>query len=279
MDIKDEQDKQEKRKREEYNKNPMINFADSINRSQFGDLKGLTQVGCRKKLRGKIIGVFLIMLILAAVVSFCYRIGFCPFLGKIIAEDKLAAYAKVQMQSTAPIQVKYNWYNGRYICSSDNESVLSYRLQNNTIYDESANMQVNAEVKEFYKNVVKQFPVGLIFPEHITMWSTINADNYAIKAQRLYLLEVYNVANLSDTESDKMPANIARDIIALMGEKYNITGIQLIYADQNGMYDIEISADSFQPLEYEQLLKATQKRSEKELPSSYREWLENNGFN
>jgi len=46
MDIKDEQDKQEKRKIGEYKKNPMINFADSMNRSQFGDLRGLTQGGC-----------------------------------------------------------------------------------------------------------------------------------------------------------------------------------------------------------------------------------------
>ena len=46
MDIKDEQDKHEKHKREEYEKNPMINFADSVNRSQFGDLRGLAQGGC-----------------------------------------------------------------------------------------------------------------------------------------------------------------------------------------------------------------------------------------
>ncbi|ACL22003.1 DUF6366 family protein [Desulfitobacterium hafniense] len=46
MDIKDEQDKHEKRKREEYEKKPMINFADSVNRAQFGDLRGLTQGGC-----------------------------------------------------------------------------------------------------------------------------------------------------------------------------------------------------------------------------------------
>ncbi|AHF07897.1 DUF6366 family protein [Desulfitobacterium metallireducens] len=46
MDINDEQDKQEKHKIEEYKKNPMTNFADSMNRSQFGDLRGLTQGGC-----------------------------------------------------------------------------------------------------------------------------------------------------------------------------------------------------------------------------------------
>lgn len=46
MHINDEKDKQEKRKVEEYEKNPMTNFADSANRSQFGDLRGLTQGGC-----------------------------------------------------------------------------------------------------------------------------------------------------------------------------------------------------------------------------------------
>jgi len=40
MDIKDE------RKIEEYKRNPFINFADSTNRSQFGDLRGLTHGGC-----------------------------------------------------------------------------------------------------------------------------------------------------------------------------------------------------------------------------------------
>ena len=104
------------------------------------------------------------------------------------------------------------------------------------------------------------------------MWSTVNADNYAQTAERLYLLGVYNTADLSDGESEKMPAAIATDFIARMGDKYNVIGIQLIYADKNGMYDIEIRADTFQPLEYEQMLAATKKRPEKELPENYLEW-------
>lgn len=36
-------DKEDKRKIEEYKKNPMINFADSINRSKIGDLRELTK--------------------------------------------------------------------------------------------------------------------------------------------------------------------------------------------------------------------------------------------
>lgn len=32
--------------KEKNKKNPMINFADSVNRAQVGDLRGLTQGGC-----------------------------------------------------------------------------------------------------------------------------------------------------------------------------------------------------------------------------------------
>lgn len=37
---------QDKRKYNEYRKNPMANFADAINRSIIGDLGTLTQSGC-----------------------------------------------------------------------------------------------------------------------------------------------------------------------------------------------------------------------------------------
>lgn len=45
MDIRSENDKQNKRKIEEH-KNPMINFSDSINRSIIGDPGELTNGGC-----------------------------------------------------------------------------------------------------------------------------------------------------------------------------------------------------------------------------------------
>lgn len=46
MDIRDENNKQDKRKIEEYKKTPMINFTDSINRSIIGDPEKLTSGGC-----------------------------------------------------------------------------------------------------------------------------------------------------------------------------------------------------------------------------------------
>lgn len=45
MDKKTEQDKQDKRKIEEYKKNPMINLADSMNHASMCDLGELTKRG------------------------------------------------------------------------------------------------------------------------------------------------------------------------------------------------------------------------------------------
>jgi len=46
----DTRDKHDKRKIEEYKKHPMINFADSINRSMIGDLGELTKGNCLTKI-------------------------------------------------------------------------------------------------------------------------------------------------------------------------------------------------------------------------------------
>ncbi|MCB2309330.1 DUF6366 family protein [Clostridium estertheticum] len=46
MDKNGEQDREDKRKIEEYKKNPMSNVADSTNRSMFGDLSQLTKGSC-----------------------------------------------------------------------------------------------------------------------------------------------------------------------------------------------------------------------------------------
>ncbi|WP_069999946.1 hypothetical protein [Cellulosilyticum sp. I15G10I2] len=45
-----QRDKEEQRKIDEYKKNPLINFSDSINRSMTGDLGALTKGGCLHKI-------------------------------------------------------------------------------------------------------------------------------------------------------------------------------------------------------------------------------------
>ena len=58
MDRRNEQDK---RRKEEYEKHPMINFSDSINRSMIGDLGELTKGGCLTKIITTIIVIGIII--------------------------------------------------------------------------------------------------------------------------------------------------------------------------------------------------------------------------
>ncbi len=223
--------------------------------------------------KGKKIFVGLILLVLAVGGLFLSSIGYLPFIGKIKAENKLNAYVQEQGYGVGSLHVQYDLCNDRYDCRLDNGNHLSYRLHNNTIHDEEVNALLNAQLREEYRDIISQFPPNLLFPEHILIWSTVNADNYAEKAERLYLLGIYNTASLTGGQSENLPAAIATDFIARMEDKYNITGIQLIYADRNGMYNIEIRADTFSPLEYEQLMAATKKWPEERLPEDYLEWL------
>ena len=59
MDIRDEKDK---RKIEEYKKHPMINFADSINRSMIGTPEELTKGSCLTRIATT--GIIIVILFL-----------------------------------------------------------------------------------------------------------------------------------------------------------------------------------------------------------------------
>ena len=57
-------DKEDKRKIEEYKKNPMANFADSVNRSQIGDLSQLTKGNLITRIITTVIIVGILLLVL-----------------------------------------------------------------------------------------------------------------------------------------------------------------------------------------------------------------------
>lgn len=210
------------------------------------------------------------VIIIGFVICLFNRIGYVPIIGNMIAEKKLSEYSSVVKESAQKVEAEYDWYNNKYQSISGN---LSYRLQEDTIYDEAVAKQMNSAAKEQYSRIKEEFSENLKFPSGISVWTELNADDYSIKCQRLYILGIYNVESISEEESQKMPATIAQEFINLMGENYNFTGIQLIYFDKNGGYTIEISADTFKKLEYQDMLKKTRKMQEKELSEDYFEWL------
>ena len=56
-------DKEDKRKMEEYKKNPMANFSDSVNRSQMGDLSQLTKGSLITRITTTVIVIGILVLI------------------------------------------------------------------------------------------------------------------------------------------------------------------------------------------------------------------------
>lgn len=206
------------------------------------------------------------------------RIGYVPIIGNIIAEKKLNEYSNTLEGNASRIDTKYNWYNNIYQSINDNNSILSYSLQSNIIFDETVSSKVELVARKQYNTIKKEFSQNLSFPSGIGVWTELDGDDYSIKCQRLYLTGVFNVESISEEESQKMPATIAQEFINLMGENYNFTGIQFIYYDKNGAYTIEIPADTFNKLEYQGMLDKTRKMQEKELGEDYFEWLENNKF-
>ena len=208
------------------------------------------------KIRKPIIKLFILISIIAVISYLMYLIGYLPIIGNIIAEKKLSNYSTIQKGSTQKVETSYDWYNAK--CQSVKGN-LSYRLQKNTIYDEKVSEKVSLSAETQYNKIKGEFPQNLSFPKGITVWTELNADDYSLKSQRLYLLGVYNTEDISEEDSEKMCAAIADKFIDLMGEDYNFTGIQIIYYDKNGGYESAISSNGFKKLEYDKILSKTEK--------------------
>ena len=222
------------------------------------------------KIKGRKLAIKLCtLIILLGVLSYLIHLtGYLPIIGNMIAEKKLSDYATIQKGNPQKIETKYDWYNTKY---QSIKGDLSYILQRNTIYDSKVSEQVISDAINQYDIVNSEFPKNLSFPSRNTIWTEINADDYSIKSQKLYLLGVYNTEDISEEESKKMPATIADKFINLMGDDYNFTGIQIIYYDKNGGYECAIDAHGFKKLEYDEILSKTKKVER--LPEDYLDWL------
>ncbi len=185
-----------------------------------------------------------------------YLIGYLPVIGNIIAEKKLSNYSTIQKGNTQKVETKYDWYNTKY---QSVKGKLTYRLKKNTIFDEKFSKEVNLVASKQYSKIKGEFSENLSFPSDIYIWTELNADDYSLKSQRLYLLSVYNTEDISEENSEKMCATIADKFIDLMGEDYNFTEIQIIYYDKNGGYESAISSNGFKKLEYDKILSKTEK--------------------
>ncbi len=197
--------------------------------------------------------------------------------GVSIAERELSKYAKEVLKLNEKIECRYDWYNNRYAALNELGFTLDYRKQNNTILDETFSQKESEKANYDYNALIAKMPDNLTLPTNIMVWTEISADNYNVKAQRLYLLSIFNTEDISEQDSLLMPADIAMDVISELGESYNFTGIQAIYFDKNGQFEIVIPTGSLEPITVEKLLKNTKQIPADKYPEDYLNWLvENN---
>lgn len=227
----------------------------------------------KKKLKKAFLYIAAVILLV-----FLYLVGSVYLWGVYVAEKELSKYATEVLGLQEEIICKYDWYNDRYIATNLLNFTLDYRRDTHTIHDESFSLSESSKVNNDYIALIQNMPDYLTFPPNITIWTEINADDYTIKSQRLYLLGVFNTENLSEAESLERPANIAMKVIEQLGENYNYTGIQVVYYDKNGCFEISFPADSFVPITVEKLLKHTKQVEIGKHSEQYDRWLDENSF-
>lgn len=178
--------------------------------------------------------------------------------GEIIANKKIEQYNSEVYNTNNIENSKYNFKSGMYetIQNKGNSYYVSYNLTNNLIWDEYQIHLWNDQLNCDFENVKSQMPNNITLqPPYIS--GLINENNYSNKTQGLYL-SIYNKGNLTVGESEKKAAEITVKVIDLLGDGYNITGVQIWYFDRNGGYTIEKLRNT-RLISYSLLLKNTRK--------------------
>lgn len=213
------------------------------------------------------------------VILFCILLlfSFLP-VRTALANRYLEAYAAAKYPSAQlSRKAAYNLVNSSYDTeiSIDGASYrLSYDFSSRSIYDLYQNEKLSSQVKADFQKILPSFPGHLSFLGGIGLFAGVNPQNYARYKQRLYLTGVYNSESITEEESLQMPAQITLQVMEQLGERYNITAVQIIYYDQNGGYTAEIGIkDTYAPVTYEQLIGHTRKLGSKELGEHYKNWL------
>lgn len=183
-------------------------------------------------------------------------------LGNYIAKAKVADYVEqvYGINESVPkpqFNLKVSSYEV-YLPKLGNE--ISYDLSNNLIFDEKLINDINSHFQIDY-NKLKNSYVGNIELPHANVFSFVLANGEYSKNislhQKIYLLGIINREKIAPDDSIKMPAKVTKEIIDSLGERYNITSLQVSYTDLNGHY--EIILDDNNSISVETLRKNTSK--------------------
>lgn len=214
--------------------------------------------------------ILLILIITIAVlatlcVASTFLLGYCPVIGRMIANAKLSEQGGEKMLSF------YDVLNNVYVAFDSNGRRFNYSLQNNTFYDPKYCDDVESQAEKKYSEFLKNLPDDetIIYPESITAVTRIDASDKSKTYTKLYIMVIYDDNSLDFESVKERICKIAHAIIECT--ETNCTSIQLVYANKSGMFELS-SNSSKKTLSYEKLLKHIVQFDEDDLPMDYIEW-------
>lgn len=184
-----------------------------------------------------------------------------PF-GSYIAKAKITDYVEqVYGLDEGVPKPQFNYKESSYdvnLPQLGNE--FSYDLSSNQIYDEKLIDEINSQFQIDYDELRNSYLDNIELPNAF-LFSTVLANGEYSKNiqlhQKIYLLGMINREKVAPEDSIKFPAKITKEIIVGLGERYNITSLQVIYTDLNGQYEIVL--DDNKTVSVEALRKNTSK--------------------
>lgn len=184
-----------------------------------------------------------------------------PF-GSYIAKGKITDYVEqvYGFNESVPkpqFNFKESAYNV-YLPQLGNE--FSYDHSNNLIIDTKLVGNINFQFQIDYGKIKKSFVENIELPNAFLYSSVLANGEYSKNTtlyQKIYLSGIINREKIAPEDSITMPAKLTKEIIDSLGERYNITSLQVLYTDLNGLY--EITLDDKKSISIETLRKNTSK--------------------
>ncbi len=156
-----------------------------------------------------------------------------PFFSKYSVDKTLNEYLK-----TDNISSKYNFKDNYYSVVYNGEE-YKYNYGNRVIYDPILDKKFQKKIDKDYLIIKNNNPyVDVELPKRVHLYTVIDADDFDIKVQKLYVIVVRSNQKMSFEETKNKIAEIILYILDSLGEDYNIRGLQFKYENLDGEYEV-----------------------------------------
>lgn len=212
--------------------------------------------------------VIITTIIVVACFVICAIIGYFPIIGQRIAESKLSDY------TNSKVSARYNILNNVYVAEDAEGNQLQYDLRAGTIYAEVHNREVESLVNEEFQNYLKTSLMDTVeCSEHLSVWVQMEAGDISKEYIKLYIMTVFDPMHMNDEAATSR----MRDMVDQFCKSVdlNITAIQFVYANYDGMYEMKCDFGKESVLQKD-LSNYILKVDSSELPLDYIEWKGSN---